>query len=131
MLSCVIDATEGRKVATLDIPGGFMQADMDELVYVKYEGVMADLLIKIDPDLYSIKIQNEMLANQIIMERTLLPVMNLLKESSGGSIGSVKNLKEPLRSVLSSIEKPNSSSAFLDSGLTDASRSSSTHEHGD
>eukprot|EP00957_Ditylum_brightwellii_P184341 14041164-Ditylum_brightwellii.AAC.1 len=30
MLSCLIDAMEGRDVATVDIPGAFMQADMDE-----------------------------------------------------------------------------------------------------
>jgi hypothetical protein len=27
----VIDALEGRDVAVLDVPGAFMQADMDEL----------------------------------------------------------------------------------------------------
>ena len=29
MISCMIDAEEGREVATIDIPGAFMQADMD------------------------------------------------------------------------------------------------------
>ena len=32
MLSCAIDAMEGQDVATVDIPGAFMQADMDKLV---------------------------------------------------------------------------------------------------
>ena len=52
MLSCVIDAKEGRDVATCDIPGAFMQADMDELVHVRMEGTMAELLVKLDPKLY-------------------------------------------------------------------------------
>jgi hypothetical protein len=52
LLSCVIDAEEGRDVATLDIPGAFMQADMDELVHMKLEGTMAELLIKLEPKLY-------------------------------------------------------------------------------
>ena len=43
MLSCVIDAKERRHVATADIPGAFMQADMDEVVYMRLEGVMGDL----------------------------------------------------------------------------------------
>eukprot|EP00957_Ditylum_brightwellii_P077097 5859525-Ditylum_brightwellii.AAC.1 len=30
MLPCIIDAEEGRDVATVNIPGAFMQADMDE-----------------------------------------------------------------------------------------------------
>lgn len=52
LLSSVIDATEGRHVITCDIPGAFMQADMDELVHMKLEGEMAELLEKIDPSLY-------------------------------------------------------------------------------
>ena len=52
MLSCVIDAHEGRDVATVDIPGAFMQADMDELVHMRLEGTMAELLVKLDPAMY-------------------------------------------------------------------------------
>ena len=48
-LSCVIDAMERRKVATVDIPGAFMQADIDEIVYVKLVGDLARLLIRVDP----------------------------------------------------------------------------------
>ena len=52
MLSCVIDAKEGRDTATVDIPGAFMQADMDELVHMRLEGTMAELLVRLDPKLY-------------------------------------------------------------------------------
>jgi len=52
-LSCVIDAKEGRDVATVDVPGAFMHADMDAEVRVCLVGKMAKLLIKIDPDRYS------------------------------------------------------------------------------
>ena len=48
-LSCIIDALEGRNVVTMDIPGAFMQADIDELIHVKLVGELADLLIKVDP----------------------------------------------------------------------------------
>ena len=48
-LSCIIDAFEKREVATLDIPGAFMQADIDELIHVKLVGELADLLCKVDP----------------------------------------------------------------------------------
>ena len=48
-----MEAAEGRKVATVDIPGAFMQADMDELVYVKFQGEMADALTRIDPERYA------------------------------------------------------------------------------
>ena len=59
MLSCVLDALEERDVATVDIPGAFMQADMDDLVHMKLEGKMAELLVRIDPKLYREHIQIE------------------------------------------------------------------------
>jgi hypothetical protein len=52
MISCVIDAKEKRDVATADIPGAFLQADMDELVYMKLDGVMVDILMELDPKKY-------------------------------------------------------------------------------
>jgi hypothetical protein len=53
ILSCVIDAIEERDVATCDIPGAFMQSDMKGKVIMKLEGVMAEVIIKIDPKLYT------------------------------------------------------------------------------
>jgi hypothetical protein len=52
-LSCVIDAKEHRKVVTCDIPGAFMQADIDEVLHVRLEGPLAALLMKVDPELYT------------------------------------------------------------------------------
>jgi hypothetical protein len=52
MLSCVIDAKENRDVGTVDLPGAFMQADMEDTVHMKLEGQMAELLVRIDPKLY-------------------------------------------------------------------------------
>ncbi|KAI2491389.1 Reverse transcriptase (RNA-dependent DNA polymerase) [Fragilaria crotonensis] len=54
MLSCVIDAKERRDVATVDLPGAFMQADMEDTVHMKLEGKMAELLVKCDPKLYRV-----------------------------------------------------------------------------
>jgi Reverse transcriptase (RNA-dependent DNA polymerase)/Zinc knuckle len=48
LLTSVIDAREHRDVATVDVPGAFMQADMDDVVYMRLEGVMVDLLVQID-----------------------------------------------------------------------------------
>ena len=52
-LMVVIDAWENRKVAVLDVPGAFMQVDMDELVHVRFQGEMVDKLLEIDHDLYA------------------------------------------------------------------------------
>lgn len=40
---------EGRHVVTLDIPGAFMQADMDKLLHLRLDGEIASLLMKLDP----------------------------------------------------------------------------------
>jgi hypothetical protein len=53
MLSCIIDAKEKRTVVTADIPGAFMQADMDEIIHMKLVGPLAKLLTNVDPELYS------------------------------------------------------------------------------
>jgi hypothetical protein len=48
-LSCVIDDTENRDVATCNIPGAFMQSDVKGKVVMKLEGGMAEVILKIDP----------------------------------------------------------------------------------
>ena len=52
-LTAVIDALESREVAVLDVPGAFMQADIDELVHVRFTGEMVSMLLNIDNDMYS------------------------------------------------------------------------------
>jgi Reverse transcriptase (RNA-dependent DNA polymerase) len=50
MLTSVIDALEGRHVATADIPGAFMQVEMDEVVHMRLAGKMVELLLRIAPE---------------------------------------------------------------------------------
>ena len=55
MLSCVIDAIQRRDVATVDIPGAFLQTPMPEdedPVHLKLTGQMARLLASLDPESY-------------------------------------------------------------------------------
>eukprot|EP00957_Ditylum_brightwellii_P150022 11425345-Ditylum_brightwellii.AAC.1 len=52
MLSCLINTAEERDNTKVDIPGAFMQANMDKVVYRKLEGTMAELLVRLDPKLY-------------------------------------------------------------------------------
>ena len=51
-LTAVIDALENRDVAVLDVPGAFMQADIDELVHVRFKGEMVRMLLEIDEEMY-------------------------------------------------------------------------------
>lgn len=55
LLTCMIDAFERRDVATVDIPGAFLQTKMpedEEDVHVVLDGRMAELLAKIAPETY-------------------------------------------------------------------------------
>ena len=52
-LTALIDAKEQRFVAIVDVPGAFMQADMDPGVYMRINGKMAMLLLEIDHEMYS------------------------------------------------------------------------------
>eukprot|EP00957_Ditylum_brightwellii_P112646 8586724-Ditylum_brightwellii.AAC.1 len=59
MMSSVIDTKENYDVATLDMSNVFMQADIDELMNMKIEGSMGELLVKIKPVLYRKHLQSE------------------------------------------------------------------------
>ena len=55
-----IGVTEHWEVKTVEIPGEFMQTDMEaDTVHMKLEGKMADLLTKIDLKLYRKYVTNE------------------------------------------------------------------------
>jgi hypothetical protein len=45
-LTSVIEAQEHRKVMTINIPGAFMHVNIDELIHVRLEGPMAELLTR-------------------------------------------------------------------------------------
>ena len=57
LLTAVIDANEGRDVATVDIPNAFIQTDVENnsdgsRVIMKIRGQLVDMLVDIDPELY-------------------------------------------------------------------------------
>ena len=45
----MIDAKENQKVMTCDIPGAFMQADIDEQLFLKFDGDLVELLVQVEP----------------------------------------------------------------------------------
>ena len=74
-LTAVIDALESRNVTVLDVPGAFMQAEIDELVHVRFTGEMVNMLLQID---------NEMYKDYVVMEKgEQVMYMELLKALYG------------------------------------------------
>ena len=57
-LSSMINAKEDRKVITCDIPGTFMQANIDKQLFLKFDCDLVELLIQVDPT-YQPYITNE------------------------------------------------------------------------
>lgn len=55
LLSCTINAYKHQDVATCDIPGAFMQADVDELIliHIQISGPMVELLCELDEAQYA------------------------------------------------------------------------------
>jgi hypothetical protein len=55
LLSCIIDAEEGRDVAVVDIPNAFVQTRVEnkkDMAFIKIRGVLVDILVEIAPDVY-------------------------------------------------------------------------------
>ena len=52
LVTCMVDALEGREVAVIDIPGAYLHAEMDDVVFVRFHGKVVELLEKIDQKLY-------------------------------------------------------------------------------
>ncbi len=55
LLTCVIDAEEGRDVVAIDIPNAFVQTrveDEKDMAFIKIRGVLVDILVEIAPDVY-------------------------------------------------------------------------------
>lgn len=55
LLTCIIDAEEGRDVAVIDIPNAFVQTrveDEKDMAFIKLRGILVDILVGIAPEIY-------------------------------------------------------------------------------
>jgi hypothetical protein len=84
MLTAVIDAYEGRDVMTCDIPNAFIQALMpetktgDERVIMKITGVLVDMLVEINPQLYGPYVVYEK-SRKVLYVRVLRAIYGMLE----------------------------------------------------
>jgi hypothetical protein len=56
LLTCIVDAEEGRDVAVVDIPNAFIQTrieDEKDMAIIRIHGVLVDMLLEIAPEVYS------------------------------------------------------------------------------
>jgi hypothetical protein len=55
LLSCIIDAEEGRDVAVTDVPNAFIQTrveDEKDMAFIKIRGIRVDMLVAMASDVY-------------------------------------------------------------------------------
>jgi hypothetical protein len=98
LLTGTIDAEEKRDVMTADIPNAFVQTDMEpignERVMMKIKGPLVDMLVALDPELYS---------DYVVMENgTKVLYVQVLKALYGMLIASLlfyKKLRKDLEEI--------------------------------
>ncbi|VEU38525.1 unnamed protein product [Pseudo-nitzschia multistriata] len=79
MLSCMMDAYEGRDVATADIPGAFLQTSDDSgETHLRLEGVMLKLLAEIDPSRYDKHIKTDHRGRKFLYVKCLKAIYGTL-----------------------------------------------------
>jgi len=71
LLSCVIDAKEKRNVVTADIPGAYLNADMDETVHMVLRGKLAELMVETAPDVYGPYLETDEKGNKVLYVKLL------------------------------------------------------------
>ena len=81
MIQSTIDAHEGREVVTLDIPGAFLHADLDEEVVMLLRGQLADLMVEVDRELYGPYLRKTKKGESILYVRMLKAMYGLLRSA--------------------------------------------------
>ena len=74
LLTCVIDAQEGRDVAVIDIPNAFIQTRVTnekDMVIIKVRGVLVDMLVKLAPDIYGPYVRKDKKGERTILLQCL------------------------------------------------------------
>ena len=72
MLTCVIEAQEGRDVAVVDIPNAFAQTvvsdeDKEHCVIVRIRGPLVDILVSISPEVYGPYVTTNKKGRQVLI----------------------------------------------------------------
>jgi hypothetical protein len=93
MITSAIDAHEGRKVVTCDIPGAFLHADLDEEVVMLLRGQLADLMVQIDPELYAPYLIKSKKGESLLYVRMLKAMYGLLRSALLFYLKLVEDLK--------------------------------------
>ena len=80
-ITAVIDAHEERDVACFDIPGAFLHADSDEDITMILKGRLAELMVKVAPNLYRKYISVDAKGSAILYVKMQKAIYGLLRSA--------------------------------------------------
>ena len=81
MISLAIDAKEGRAVATADVEGAYLHADMDETVIMMFEGQMVDYMVQANPEKYGPYVHTTKKGKKILYVELLKALYGCIKSA--------------------------------------------------
>ena len=96
LLTCIIDAEEGRDVAIIDIPNAFIQTkveDEKDQVLIRVRGILADMLVEIAPDVYGPYVSTDKKGNKTLILQCLNAIYGTMVASLLYYKKFVKSLK--------------------------------------
>eukprot|EP00956_Cyclotella_meneghiniana_P009212 scaffold12647_cov40-Cyclotella_meneghiniana.AAC.1 len=94
MITSAVEAHEEREVVTLDIPGAFLHADLDEEVVMLIRGQLADLMVEVDPELYGPYLRKTKKGESILYVKMLNAMYGLLRSALLFYLKLVKDLTD-------------------------------------
>ncbi len=92
-VTATIDAKEKQKVVTIDIPGAFLHANNKDYVVVKMNGLLAELMVKMDPKIYQKYVTIEK-GRQVLYLRLQKALYGMMKSALLFYRKLIKELKE-------------------------------------
>ena len=74
MLTCVIDAVEGRDIAIINVPNAFVQTvveDEEHRVIIRIRGPLVDILVRIAPGVYGSYVSTNKSGQKVLLVQCL------------------------------------------------------------
>ena len=82
MITSTIEAHEEQYVAIIDIPGAFLHAHTDELIYTILRGPLDELMVMVDPVLYKYFITYDSKGRKLMYVRMNKALYGMLRAPS-------------------------------------------------